>query len=269
MIFFFAKFFWLFAGPLNFAILVLVAAEGLILTRRWERGGRRLLAIVVAVFVLVFLLPVEIWLARPLENRFPSAPLPDRIDGVILLGGAADADLSRLNGEIALNDAAERPIAFVEIMRAHPNARGLATGGNGALFPKGGREDEPTRALFRSIGFDDARVVYENESRDTWENAVFSRRLVDPKPGEIWVLVTSAAHMPRAAGVFRRLGWDVIPHPVDRRVPRGGVDDLPARDAATGWKRLSDATREWVGLAAYRLLDRTDALFPAPGGDGR
>lgn len=263
MTFVLAKVFWLLGAPLGLLTLLVVLGAALSFTR-WRRAGRVLVASSGAIMFAALSLPLDVWLARPLEDRFPSPPLPDRVDGVILLGGAADADLSRLNGEIALNDAAERPIAFIEIMRAHPEARGLATGGNGSLFPKGGREDEPTRALFRSVGFDDARVVYENESRDTWENAVFSRRLVDPKPEEVWVLITSAAHMPRAAGVFRRVGWNVFPHPVDRRVPRGSVGDLSARDAATAWKRLSDATREWVGLAAYRLLDRTDAFFPAP-----
>jgi len=263
MTFVVAKVFWFLGAPLG--LLTFLVTLGAVLSfTRWGRAGRVLTALSAAIMLSVLLLPVDVWVARPLENRFPPSPLPDRIDGVIVLGGAVEADLSHLNGEVALNDAAERLTAFVEIMRAHPEARGLATGGNGSLFPMGGREDEPTRALFRSIGFDDARVVYENESRDTWENAAFSRRLVHPKPEETWVLVTSAAHMARAVGVFRREGWNVIPHPVDRRVPR---DAVLARDATTAWRRLSDATREWVGLAAYRLLGRTDAFFPAPGND--
>jgi len=259
-----AKLFWFVVEPLNFATFLLVAATGLILTRRWERAGRRSLTLVVAVFALVPVLPVETWLARPLEARFPSVPVPARIDGVIVLGGAVDADLSRVNGEPEVGEAVERIHAFVEIMRAHPEARGVVTGGNGRLFPGEGREDAPTRAVFRQIGFDDGRVVYENESRDTWDNAVLSRRLVDPRPNEAWVLITSAAHMPRAMGVFRRVGWPVFPHPVDHRAPIDGKMSPAALDAARSWERSGEALREWIGLVAYRLLDRTDAFFPAP-----
>jgi uncharacterized SAM-binding protein YcdF (DUF218 family) len=60
-------------------------------------------------------------------------------------------------------------------------------------------------------------MTFEANSRDTWENAVFTRDLVKPKPGETWLLVTSAWHMPRSVGIFRRLGFDVIPYPVAYR----------------------------------------------------
>lgn len=263
MTFILAKLFWFLVAPLNLLTLLVVLGAGLSFAGR-PRTARVSMSVAAALMVAVVVLPVDVWLARPLENRFPSTPLPERIDGVAVLGGAIDAGLSQENGEPAIGEAAERLVAFVEIMRDHPEARGLATGGDGALFPKGGKEDEPTRAVFRSIGFDDSRVVYENESRDTWENAVFGRRLVDPLPGETWVLVTSAAHMPRALGVFRRLGWEMIPHPVDRRVPHVSGAGRSPPDAAKSWARLGDASREWAGLIAYRLLGRTDTFFPAP-----
>jgi uncharacterized SAM-binding protein YcdF (DUF218 family) len=69
--------------------------------------------------------------------------------------------------------------------------------------------------------------------------------------------------MPRSVGVFRRAGWDVVPWPVDRRV----AADPPFRpgfDVAGGIEAAETAVREWIGLAAYRLAGRTDALFPSP-----
>jgi uncharacterized SAM-binding protein YcdF (DUF218 family) len=90
------------------------------------------------------------------------------------------------------------------------------------------------------------------------------KALVDPKPGERWLLVTSAWHMPRSIGIFRRVGFTVEPWPVDYRTA-DAWDLLRLFDApADGLKRLDTATREWVGLLIYRLTGRTDALFPAP-----
>ena len=125
------------------------------------------------------------------------------------------------------------------------------------------KEDVTARAALVQAGIPADRVIYEAESRNTWENAVFSKEMVRPQPGERWVLVTSAMHMPRSVGIFRQVGWEVIPYPVDYRT----------KHDATPWLRfefgqnlviLDDAVREWIGLTAYRLMGRTESLFPAP-----
>jgi len=106
-------------------------------------------------------------------------------------------------------------------------------------------------------------VIYEDRSRNTWENAVLSHRLVQPKPGETWLLVTSASHMPRAMGCFREAGWNVTPWPVNYTTggsPRAWYDaPFPTR-----LNQFEGALREWIGLVAYWLLGRMQAPFPAP-----
>jgi uncharacterized SAM-binding protein YcdF (DUF218 family) len=92
---------------------------------------------------------------------------------------------------------------------------------------------------------------------------LLTRALVKPQAGQQWLLVTSAWHMPRAVGVFRRLGWSVIPYPVDYRTD-GVAIAYRGFDLKGGLERFSLAAREWVGLAVYRLLGRSDAWFPAP-----
>jgi len=111
---------------------------------------------------------------------------------------------------------------------------------------------------------EDGRLILESKARDTWENAVNVKALVSPKTGERWLLVTSAWHMPRSVGVFRRVGFAIEPWPVDYRTA-DDWDALRLFDApADGLKRLDTAMREWIGLVAYRATGRTDALFPAP-----
>ena len=92
----------------------------------------------------------------------------------------------------------------------------------------------------------------------------YSKALVTPKPGEHWLLVTSAFHMPRSIGLFRKVGFAVEPYPVDWRV--GGREDLFSFNGLSGegLARTDTAVREWIGLLAYRLRGRIDELFPGP-----
>ncbi|HET7210116.1 MAG TPA: ElyC/SanA/YdcF family protein, partial [Methyloceanibacter sp.] len=83
-------------------------------------------------------------------------------------------------------------------------------------------------------------------------------------PGKRWLLITSAYHMPRAIGAFRKAGFEVEAWPVDYRT-RGRADlTRPFDKVSEGLRRVDVATREWFGLLAYWLRGRSDALFPAP-----
>ena len=113
------------------------------------------------------------------------------------------------------------------------------------------------------LGVDPARMTYENQSRNTYENAVESKKLAGDVTTAPWVLITSAMHMPRAVGVFREVGWNVIPYPVDYSTTGEEAWSIQF-NLAGGIGALRSGLHEFVGLAAYRLTGRTDALFPAP-----
>jgi hypothetical protein len=108
-----------------------------------------------------------------------------------------------------------------------------------------------------------SRIVLEENSRSTHENAVSGKALLQPKPGENWILVTSANHMPRAVGCFRAVGWSVIPYPIGQKIdPATGLS--PDFDLAGGLSTTALAGKEWVGLIAYRIFGWTPELFPGP-----
>ncbi|HRQ83389.1 MAG TPA: YdcF family protein, partial [Azospirillaceae bacterium] len=161
------------------------------------------------------------------------------------------------------NAAADRLTAFADLARRYPQARLIASGGSGLLLNQAEREDAATAATLVQMGVDPARVTFENQSRNTWENALFSRDLMQTEEGRRWVLVTSAFHMPRAAGVFRKLGIEPIPYPVDYRT-RGYGEPWLRAELSANLDVLSTAAREWTGLAAYYLAGRLDEFFPAP-----
>jgi uncharacterized SAM-binding protein YcdF (DUF218 family) len=246
-----------------------ILAVGLIglmlMSKRFARTGRRLVSASIILFLAFGLLPLGKLLIGPLEDRFPpwdaarGAP-----DGIIVLGGAIDPEFVPVHAASELNEAAERITVIAELARKYPSARILYSGGNGSLVPRGGSEAQIAAALFETFGMPARRLILEGQSRTTAENAEFSRRLVMPKPGERWLLVTSAYHMPRSIGAFRKAGFAVEAYPVDYRIM--GTADLwvPFDAVATGLRRTDTATHEWLGLIAYWLTGRSSELFPAP-----
>jgi uncharacterized SAM-binding protein YcdF (DUF218 family) len=253
-----------FAIPSN---LILVAGlVGLVLLMtRWKRAGRWLALGSLLALAVFGLSPVGNDLIIPLEERFPPwDPARGAPDGMIVLGGVISPDVSVARNEVILNESAERLTVVADLARRYPGARIVFSGGTSALAA-----DEPSEAPFalrqlESFGIARERILIEDRSRNTVENAVFSKRLVQPKPGERWLLVTSAYHMPRAIGVFRKAGFPVEPYPVDWRTR--GYNDLlrPFPTVGDGLRRADTAAREWIGLAVYWLTGRSSELFPGP-----
>ena len=145
----------------------------------------------------------------------------------------------------------------------YPEARALFTGGSGTLFNQQYKEADIIDEFFAGLGYSGEKLLFENESRNTYENALFGKKLIQPKFGENWILITSAFHMPRSMGSFCRQGWPLIPYPVDHGSQKGNLlrVDFDFRGNLSG---LSTAIHEWVGLLAYYLTDKTSRLFPGP-----
>ena len=107
-----------------------------------------------------------------------------------------------------------------------------------------------------------SRVVFEREARNTHENAILSKALVKPGRGEKWIVITSAAHMPRSVGIFCKAGWPVIPYPVDHRTSPDYSIRLDL-GIASHLEFVNAGLREWIGLVAYYVTGKTSELFPA------
>jgi uncharacterized SAM-binding protein YcdF (DUF218 family) len=165
-------------------------------------------------------------LVETLEHRFERSEIlnAEGITGVIVLGGGA-----------------ERIREADRLARRYPHLRLFVSGPRSIDLEWLGRDIDPDR------------VVIETHSRNTHENAVFAKAALRPKPGERWLLVTSASHMPRAMGSFRQNSFPVEPWPV--------------YDQGEGHPAYEIAEHEWLGLIAYRFLGRSSALFPAPNKD--
>jgi uncharacterized SAM-binding protein YcdF (DUF218 family) len=265
MFYYASKVLWFFATPSNLLILLILAGAVLALTRRFRRTGT-VCVLIFALAALAFgLLPLSSYLMLPLENRFPQFHDDGQpVAGIILLGGSVEAAKSASRSTLIANDAAERLLGTIALAHRYPGARILISSGSGALFQNGTAEAPIIAAYFKEIGIDLARVTIEDRSRTTFENAVYSRALADPKPGERWLLVTSAWHMPRSVGVFRKADFPVVPYPVDYRTSGTLWEQDIFSTVSEGLRRLDVGAKEWVGLIAYYLAGDTSALLPSP-----
>jgi len=264
MFFILSKILGFFALPSDDAA-ALAALGVILLFTRFKRAGRALATLGIVLLLVAGLTPLGNALMLPLEERFPpwdaarGAPT-----GIVVLGGAVGPELSAARGTPDLNEAAERITSAAALALRYPQARIIYSGGDARLVLKGGIEADYAMDLFESLGIPRTRIEAERRARNTIENAVFSKALANPKPGERWLLVTSAYHMPRAIGVFRHVGFSVEAYPVDWRT-RGRIDlVLPMESVTAGLRRTDTAMHEWAGLFAYWITGRSTALFPAP-----
>jgi uncharacterized SAM-binding protein YcdF (DUF218 family) len=250
--------------PANFLISIGLLGA-VLLASRWAALGRKLIVACVLLLAICGFSPLGSWLLYPLESRFPQwdaahgAP-----DGIVVLGGVIAPERSEAHGFAVFTDTADRIIAAAALAHRYPNARIIFSGGSGNLISGGVREADYASAVFESLGVSKERLTMERRSRNTLENAEFSKTLAAPKGNERWLMVTSAFHMPRSVGLFRKAGFTVEPCPVDWRM--GGRADLWkfGTSLGGGLGRLDMAAREWIGLVAYWISGKTSEFFPGP-----
>lgn len=242
--------------PLVWVLLLLAWAW--VGTYRNLRATRVVLASTIGLVLVLGWQPIPEALLRPLEQRFPELPpeaATQGFAGVLVLGGATPAAyLAVAHPQPLLNDAAERMTAAVALHRQNPKLQVVFTGGEGSAFANGPSEAHRARLFFATMGLPTDTMVWEDRSRNTFENAVLTAQLPRMDKQRPWLLLTSAWHMPRAMGVFRAQGWNVIAYPVDfRTASRTPWTTYSLLEGMTLWQL---ALHEYVGLASYRLLGR-------------
>ncbi|WP_428029884.1 YdcF family protein [Ancylobacter sp.] len=263
MFFYVSKIAWLVATPSTFLTLLIVA--GLALSLFWRRVGMTLVTLGAVGLLLLGLGPFGRIMLVPLEARFPTfADDGRRVDGIIVLGGAELPGVSAARRQPSFQESAERILAMGELARRYPEARVVFAGGSGLMRKQAAQEADVVRLALPQIGLAEERVEFEDTSRNTAENARLAKELIKPLPGENWLLVTSAFHMPRAVGCFRAVGFPVTAYPVDFRTTGDPGYFHLFGSVSEGLSFFELALREWVGLAVYYLTGRIDSLPPGP-----
>jgi uncharacterized SAM-binding protein YcdF (DUF218 family) len=266
--FYVSKIGWLLVAPSS--VLVLLAVLGVVFfLLRWRAWSLRLLLASAALTLVFALAPVGDLMLRPLEQRFPAYPhcssFIQPVAGVIVLGGGLSSRTLGTRTNEDLGEAADRVRFAAALGRTHPDAPILVSGGE-IVSRKGARSEAAgTADLLVEMGVAPARIMAEAGSRTTAENAALAVAKAAGRKGS-WLLVTSAFHMPRAMGAFRKAGVDVIAAPTDWRID----DQAPwlTTSASDRLGKVDLAFKEYLGLAGYWAAGRSSELFPGPESDG-
>jgi uncharacterized SAM-binding protein YcdF (DUF218 family) len=257
------RIFWLLVQPLSLIMLCLLLA--FLLGFRAKRGWSRIFLIVggLMLFATTFT-TMGYALITPLEDRFVRPAEPGHIDGIVVLGGAMDGEVNSVRGGWELNRSGDRYVETVRLALAHPEAKVLVAAGPAALALDQEREALAAQRMLLSFGVAPERIVLDENSRNTEENAQFAKELAGDISGQTWLLVTSAFHMPRSVGLFRMAEFPVVPWPADYLA-----------SGAEGWRVKPDqppenvavatiALREWTGLIGYKVTGKIADWFPGP-----
>jgi uncharacterized SAM-binding protein YcdF (DUF218 family) len=259
-----SKVLWIIGQPVSLVLILLVL--GLILTfTRFRRLARLSLLTAVLLLSVAGFTSIGYVMADILENRFtrPATP-PANVTGVILLGGGMDADVNTVRRGYELNRSGDRPVEALRLALAYPQARIVISGGGSVLASDIETEATSGARFFTTFGVSPDRLVLEHVSRTTEENVSGIRELVSPQPGDTWLLVTSAFHMPRSVGLFRKAGFEVVPWPADYLASGEEPFGLRLGQPAENVSVTSITLREWAALFSYWITGRIPELLPSP-----
>lgn len=256
------RIFWLLVQPMSVVVLLLVAGLALSwLKRRWISRvlvGLALLALFVTSFTTFGYL-----LITPLEQRFERPAEPVNVDGIVVLGGGMDGEVNSVRGGFELNRSGDRFVEALRLALRHTNAKIVIAGGPAALV-----QQEPEavagKRFFKAFGIAPERILTDDQSRNTEENAQYAKELAGVTEGQTWLLVTSAFHMPRAVGLFRKAQFPVIPWPADYLASGVEGERIKPDQSTENISVSSLALREWAGLVGYYLTGRIDDVLPGP-----
>jgi uncharacterized SAM-binding protein YcdF (DUF218 family) len=245
-------------GIINIDLLfiVLLILGGLLLFLRKRVWGKRFVIFGCSGLLFFAIVPVGLWTLENLENWFPKGEIPPTAKGMILLGGSFDKMTALARGETAYNLAAGNFIRFVQLAKENPHLQLVYTGN---AF-----ETETAKKELSALGIDPSTVQFAEHAKDTKENALRTKDLLNPQPQDQWVLVASAYHMPRSVGLFRKAGFNVIPYPVDYHTP-GQYEPWFFLGLTLNLDAWQVSSREWLGMVINSLMGRSDQVYAGAG----
>lgn len=236
--------------PLGFGLLLMILGLGV--SAKQRAAGYALMATgAMALWILATPWMGET-LIGSLESRFPpdSVETVPTADAIVVLGGGVGPTVPpRLYPD--LNNAGDRPWRGAQLYRADVAPRIIVTGG---APPGRTRSASPdTKRLLMDWQVPGDSVLVESESNTTYENARFTAALCRERGIDEVVLVTSAAHMPRALATFRSTPLEVVPAPTDYRAVQEPLTLMSVLPDADGLSMSTAAAHEYVGHLYYRL----------------
>ena len=260
MSFYLSKMIWLVLNPFNIFVLFTIVTIILHLI-----SFRK---ISIAIFLTNFLyliiisfLPIGNYLINKIEKEYHSnLIIPDKLDGILILGGATNPSMYKEFNQISVNGSAERLIESVSIIKRFKYSKVIFSGGSGVINRPDLGHSQVAKSFYKKIGIEESRIIFEDNSRNTYENILFAKKIAKPKLNENWLLITSAFHMKRAMLIASKNEWELIPYAVDFKTMKK-FRFTPNLNLLSNINSLQNGLHEWLGLIFYYLMKRTDKIF--------
>jgi uncharacterized SAM-binding protein YcdF (DUF218 family) len=212
------------------------------------------------IFLILFLFfgysPLSNFLLSKLEDYIQPSKYPvQQLTGVIVLGGSFNSGLqSKERNEVALNNSAERLTKALEIYKKNPRLIILFSGFSGELKPKGWSESDMAKKFFLDQGVKIDNLIFENQSRNTFENIKYSKDIITNYKGT-WGLITSANHMPRSFFTFKKQGLILEPISVDYKTGFSRMFWINF-DISSGLSNWNVIFHELIGIVYYKVTNK-------------
>lgn len=253
---------WALFTPSHLLVILLLAS---FVVPAYEVTRAAMRAVIAILFAIMLVVPVGDWLLLPLEQCMADQSPPLHVDGIIVLGGAVSQQITEARNQPSFNGSVDRIITMMKLMKQYPDATIIYTGGSNAINLHSFQEAKIVRQLVLDLGLDDKNLLGENNARNTYENALYSQPVFARTPGQNWLLVTSAYHMPRAMALFEKAGeasdTHFFPYLTDFHTGGRFQPEL-IFDLASNLERVDTAAKEYVGLLVNKLLKHSDRFWP-------
>ncbi len=259
---------WTVIQPSNFLLLMLILSFILVHlchknSKTKNIAGKIRIACLTALALAGFT-NIPTWLLWPIEERFyeytnQSSNTP--YSGIIVLAGSEKTSVSTAVDQPTMSDASERLTETAMLARKYPTLPIIHSGG-GRKSENEWSENDVAERFFKDAGVDVNRIRFERNSYNTHTNAIESGKLIKANENEKWLLVTSAFHMPRSVGAFRKAGVPIQPYPVGylTTLKYQGIFNF---EVSENLVRLDWAIHEYIGLFAYYTTGRSSSFFPS------
>ena len=256
MEFYLSKILNFFINPMHILSLVILMQLFIIFFMQ----SKKLVILFSKIFLILFLFfgysPLSSFLLSKIEDYIQTSKYPvQQLTGVIVLGGSFNSGLeSKERNEVSLNSSAERLTKALEIYKKNTRIIILFSGFSGELKPQGWSESDMAKKFFLDQGVKLDNLIFENQSRNTFENIKYSKDIIANYKGT-WGLITSANHMPRSFFTFKKQGLILEPISVDYKTGTSKIFWINF-NISSGLSNWSIILHELIGITYYKITNK-------------
>ena len=258
--YFISKFIWYLLSPLNFFLFLIIFSFVFKLLNK-KKLSKIFFLFSFFFFIIIGVFPLGSFLLFKLEQNYQtSSIIPNDIDGILILGGPSSSSLTRQHNQVSFNEAGERLTETIKIIRNFNPEKIIFTGGSyDQTFENS--HAYVAKKFFSELGIDVDKFFFEYQSRNTYENILFSKKIANPTKDEKWLIITSSFHMKRTMNVAEKLEWHLIPYPVDFRTGKYFSFKPSFVNLLENFNAYNLAAHEFIGLFSYYILGRTSKIY--------